>query len=616
MQKSHILYKQCSNVLNAKQRKYLIVVIASVFILSYCLLFYFQNVNETNVRQSLLLQQEMRQNQSTEYIANNLNSDLKVIMSSLKGLSDSIYLQKGLLVDSRTEKLMEETYSQINNTVDRMFIMDPNGIIKLNIVPRGEDKFIGSNLSTRASWVRESIETREPMIASNYTGLDGKNRIGATYPILNRENGDLIGIVGVLAPSDTVFSRYGNIYDVSSQFLAAYDKDGNVLVTPREPVLHKNVFSEEVRKFFNNDPAFYRLIGDLVGGKASSSTYSVNGQEVLGTGFPIIHDNKTLFGITVVTPTATIYSKVGESLRIHTIQIWVLLSVMTFALIMSFFLLYGWNKVVEKEVDLRTKHLSEANNRLEVINERLLASEKAKEEFISMVSHELRTPLTPIKAFSHMLRKPKYMEGSELNERQKKAVDSIIRNITSLETLVGDILDVYKIDLSRLKLNKTSIGVKELIMQNVDNLKSIADEKGVTVVADIMTKNNTRVFCDTNRIGQVFGNLIKNSVDFVKEKDGKIAIGADYYSEANEGVDQSPSDGKTGHIRFGVFWVNDNGSGIPHDKIDKMFSKFYQIDTALTRRHGGTGLGLVICKGIVEAHGGKIRVDKNYKNGC
>ena len=131
-----------------------------------------------------------------------------------------------------------------------------------------------------------------------------------------------------------------------------------------------------------------------------------------------------------------------------------------------------------------------------------------------------------------------------------------------------------------------------------------------------MTKNNTKVLCDPNRIGQVFGNLMKNSVDFVKEKDGKISIGADYYSEANEGIDQSPSDGITGHKRFVVFWVNDNGPGIPHDKIDKLFSKFYQIDTTMKRKHGGTGLGLAVCKGIVEAHGGKIWVDKNYKNGA
>jgi signal transduction histidine kinase len=253
---------------------------------------------------------------------------------------------------------------------------------------------------------------------------------------------------------------------------------------------------------------------------------------------------------------------------------------------------------------------------LEKVNAELIKLSRTKEEFISMVSHELRTPLTPIKGYSEMLMKPKYMEGAVLNKKQKKAVDTIIKSVTSLETLIGDVLDVYKIDLNRLTLNKTSIGVKELITQNVDNLKSIADEKGITFVTDLMTKNDTKVFCDPTRVGQVFGNLIKNSVDFVKEKEGKMAIGVDYYSEANEGVDQSPSDVKTGHmIRYLVFWVNDNGPGIPHDKIDKLFSKFYQIDTSLTRKHGGTGLGLAVCKGIVEAHGGKIWVDKNYKNG-
>ena len=99
---------------------------------------------------------------------------------------------------------------------------------------------------------------------------------------------------------------------------------------------------------------------------------------------------------------------------------------------------------------------------------------------------------------------------------------------------------------------------------------------------------------------QVFANLIKNSIDFVSENTGKIIVKAEE-SKDNESVI--------------YFEVEDNGIGISSDRVDNLFQKFYQIDTTATRKHGGTGLGLVICKGIVEAHEGSIWIDKSYTNG-
>lgn len=96
------------------------------------------------------------------------------------------------------------------------------------------------------------------------------------------------------------------------------------------------------------------------------------------------------------------------------------------------------------------------------------------------------------------------------------------------------------------------------------------------------------IFSDENRIQQVIENLIKNSVDFVPEEGGKISI------ETQKSND------------FVTFSVRDNGIGIPKDKEKFLFNKFYQVDTSHTRKHGGTGLGLVICKGFVNGLGGKI----------
>jgi signal transduction histidine kinase len=123
--------------------------------------------------------------------------------------------------------------------------------------------------------------------------------------------------------------------------------------------------------------------------------------------------------------------------------------------------------------------------------------------------------------------------------------------------------------------------------------------------------DDLKIRCDAQRINQVLGNLIKNSIDFVPADNGKIDVRVEYYNDP-----QDTNQKTTKKINKILFTVEDNGPGIPSDKIDSMFRKFYQIDTSLTRKHGGTGLGLVICKGIVESHGGNIWIERNFKGGA
>jgi signal transduction histidine kinase len=108
-----------------------------------------------------------------------------------------------------------------------------------------------------------------------------------------------------------------------------------------------------------------------------------------------------------------------------------------------------------------------------------------------------------------------------------------------------------------------------------------------------------KVLCDGERIEQVIANLVKNSVDFVPKSGGRITIRAE-----TDVTSQTVT-----------FTVEDNGIGIPPEKMDNLFKSFYQVDTSMARKHGGTGLGLVICKGIIESHGGKIWIDRNYTQG-
>jgi signal transduction histidine kinase len=247
------------------------------------------------------------------------------------------------------------------------------------------------------------------------------------------------------------------------------------------------------------------------------------------------------------------------------------------------------------------ERVKESNEKLEKANKFLLATERAKEEFISMISHELKTPLVPLKGYAQMLLRPKIM-GAEVNQRQKNAIIAMNRNIEKLQALVDDVMDVYKLDMGKLKFSMIDTDVAKLVNETMSELKPLASDKKIDLRADMRVDGT--VFCDPNRIYQVLSNLIKNSLDFVPDDgNGKVIVRVE-------------RDNDYGSCQMTLFTVEDNGIGIKQDKADKLFQKFYQIDTGPTRKHAGTGLGLVICRGIIDVHGGKIWLDKTYRNGA
>jgi len=229
------------------------------------------------------------------------------------------------------------------------------------------------------------------------------------------------------------------------------------------------------------------------------------------------------------------------------------------------------------------------NELIESVN----AIEKQKEEFASMVTHELKSPLTPIIGWCQTLKNPKLI--GQLNSKQFNAVDIIQKNAKRLLQLVGDILDVQKLDLNRMKFDSQPIDVDDLLNSMYNNLQNVMAQKNINQINS--TKEQLTVTSDRNRIEQVLNNLILNAVDFVPSEGGKIEYGA-----------QSKGD----EI---LFYVKDNGIGISPEKQKNLFRKFYQIDTSVTRKHGGSGLGLAISKGIIESLGGKIWVESELGNG-
>ena len=220
-------------------------------------------------------------------------------------------------------------------------------------------------------------------------------------------------------------------------------------------------------------------------------------------------------------------------------------------------------------------------------------SELKKEEFSSMMTHELITPLVPIRGYCEMLQNTETF-GS-LTDDQLEYVKKIESNSSLLERLIGDLLDVQKLDMDRMNYLITEFSIDEFMDGIRENNSHFMLAKNIEFT--LKYPKNWVLNSDQQRLRQVLDNLIRNSVDFVPSKDGKISVELKIKEENIE------------------FFVIDNGSGIPKEKQSNIFKKFYQIDTSATRKHGGTGLGLVICKGIVEGLNGNISLKSEIGKG-
>jgi len=224
---------------------------------------------------------------------------------------------------------------------------------------------------------------------------------------------------------------------------------------------------------------------------------------------------------------------------------------------------------------------------------RLNELEDRKDTFLSMVTHELKTPASTIIGFSKILLKPNMI--GELKPEQLKAIETVKRNATRLESLIGDLLDSRKLDLHKMKFAFGDVDITKLIDYIHTSNQDIMQRKQIQFVNS--TKETIFATTDSARLEQVFNNLIRNAVDFVPDKGGVIEIGAN------------------GDNKKIFCYVKDNGIGIAKEKQANLFDTFYQVDSSLRRKHGGTGLGLSICKGIINGLGGKIWVEGELKKG-
>jgi signal transduction histidine kinase/CheY-like chemotaxis protein len=266
-------------------------------------------------------------------------------------------------------------------------------------------------------------------------------------------------------------------------------------------------------------------------------------------------------------------------------------------------------KQAEQLLEHKSQELYEANQQLQgqaarleltvlertrALEEALAAMQdalRAKGEFLAVVSHEIRTPMNGVLGMAQLL------QMTELSEEQRRYVETIQTSGETLLAIINDILDMSKLDSGKVRLDMRPLQPATIVREVVDLLGAQAQSKSLYLDTEVAADVPAWIYGDATRIKQVITNLVGNSLKFTHHGGVRIAM-------------KMVQDGKVLECQ-----VQDTGIGIPPDKVDRLFERFSQVDSSISRRYGGTGLGLVICKHLVEAMGGDIGAQSKQHRG-
>jgi len=447
------------------------------------------------------------------------------------------------------------------------------------------------------------------------SSVDNTERLYIAYPIIyslqQDENliGDFRGVIVASIRLDTLGAILTS--ELSPTFesdVSLVDISGEMIYSVERSVIGKNIFENPT---YLTTPIFRELTEDA-GAKitdflrASDSrqqaelNISIEGKSFTIASHPITQNGNHFWTLYIIAPHVFTDNVDALLAKQYTFTMMTLLVIGAVSVGMAYLVL-SWNRKLEDKVKARTQDLRTANTSLTELNAQLASANeklelhgKLQREFIDVAAHELRTPIMPILGMTDLIEsKFQQSKNGEIILR-KDDFEIISRNARRLERLATDILDVTKIETQSLHLNKQQFDLYDIVDLAVNDIKIQFPNDKITYV--IQLDKGTNIFADKAKLSQVLGNLLSNAVRFTDE--GSITV---------TGVLQSDgSKGELVHIS-----VSDTGTGIDSEVMPKLFTKFTN-KAGIDRAQVGSGLGLFISKGIIDAHAGKIWAENNH----
>jgi signal transduction histidine kinase len=538
------------------------------------------------------------------------------VVNKLDVLSNT--LPAGFDNQSMNQILLRFAQDSTIDLTEGYYLFDKDGRILswTGLDPKNLSSFRSSNL-TAEEFIRIPHETSSPYYSNVLNSYDNEPRLFISFPIFQASSGadnedseisnssivsnghSPVGVIVAAINLKTVGEMLQR--DLSPEVasnVGFMDRDG-VIVYAREPSLvGKNYLSTEFQSLVSED--IKNSYNEIINSSLRDRNGGVNDIELPNTDSivtmayqPVRIGNEHLWTLYVSVP-HSLATEVGVLIdQLSTFSTIVVITTACVAVFISFIVL-SWNRRLDNAIKSRTSQLKEINNslgetnrRLAVANKQLKIHDRMQKEFINVAAHELRTPIMPILGEAQYIER-QFMATKQLVTVDNEQVQSIMRNARRLVRLASDILDVTRIESKSLRINKRSFDLDIVIRSVLEDTKNALradEERSNQVLLQYDSIGSILVFADKGRIYQVIYNLLANSVKFTHE--GYIRVVVERNSHEI------------------IVSVVDSGKGIDSDFMTRLFTKFS------TKSETGTGLGLFICKSIIEAHGGKIWANNN-----
>jgi len=538
------------------------------------------------------------------------------VVNKLDVLSNT--LPAGFDNQSMNQILLRFAQDSTIDLTEGYYLFDKDGRILswTGLDPKNLSSFRSSNL-TAEEFIRIPLETSSPYYSNVLNSYDNEPRLFISVPIFQASSGadnedseisnssivsnghSPVGVIVAAINLKTVGEMLQT--DLSPEVasnVGFMDRDG-VIVYAREPSLvGKNYLSTEFQSLVSED--IKNSYNEIINSSLRDRNGGVNDIELPNTDSivtmayqPVRIGNEHLWTLYVSVP-HSLATEVGVLIdQLSTFSTIVVITTACVAVFISFIVL-SWNRRLDNAIKSRTSQLKEINNslgetnrRLAVANKQLKIHDRMQKEFINVAAHELRTPIMPILGEAQYIER-QFMATKQLVAVDNEQVQSIMRNARRLVRLASDILDVTRIESKSLRINKRSFDLDIVIRSVLEDTKNALradEERSNQVLLQYDSIGSILVFADKGRIYQVIYNLLANSVKFTHE--GSIRVVVERNSHEI------------------IVSVIDSGKGIDSDFMTRLFTKFS------TKSETGTGLGLFICKSIIEAHGGKIWANNN-----